>query len=124
MKKGKKILLAVGIGIALLAALAVWALPKAQSIQAGRLDGGRYADGTYTGTCNNGIVAVTVEVTVANGSVTDIVILSHRNGLGGPAEAITSEVIEGQTLKVDAIAGATYSGETILKAIENALNSK
>jgi len=79
------------------------------------------SDGIHRGDANNGIIQVEVAVTVTNGRVTDIEILEHRNGLGGSAEAITDIVINEQSLEVDGIASATYSSNTILKAIENAL---
>jgi len=78
-------------------------------------------NGTFTGYANNGIVRVRVAVTVVDGAVTDIAILEHRQGRGRQAEAIASVVIHAQSLEVDAIASATYSSSTILKAIENAL---
>jgi len=77
--------------------------------------------GIFTGYAHNGILRVRVAVTVVDGAVTDIAILEHRQGRGRRAEAITADVITAQSLEVDAIASATYSSSTILKAIENAL---
>lgn len=79
------------------------------------------SDGTYIGSCDNRIVKVTVEVTVKNHHLTGVTILRHDNGMGKKAEAITAKVLEAQSLDVDAISGATYSSNTILKAIQNAL---
>ena len=50
-------------------------------------------------------------------------LLEHQTGLGGKAEAIIDQVIQNQSLEVDAVSGATTSSKTILKAIENALQS-
>ena len=78
-------------------------------------------DGSFTGYADNGIISVSVSVTVADERLTDILILEHQNGLGRRAEAIVEDVIDEQSLDVDVISSATYSSNTILKAIENAL---
>jgi len=78
-------------------------------------------DGTFAGYAHNRIIRVRVAVTVADGAVTDIAILEHRQGRGRQAEVIAADVIRAQSLEVDAIASATFSSSTILKAIENAL---
>lgn len=79
-------------------------------------------DGTYKGKYEAFPIMVELNVTVVNHKITDIKIIKHENGKGAGAEAILDEVIENQTLKVDAIAGATHSSKVILKAIENALS--
>jgi uncharacterized protein with FMN-binding domain len=79
------------------------------------------ADGTYSGSCDNGLVKVQVEVIVQNNVIQDIKLVQHKNGLGKKAEAIIDTVIIQQSIEVDTIAGATASSQTILKAVENAL---
>lgn len=79
------------------------------------------SDGTYKGSYSYSPVSAEVEVTVKDHKITKIDILSHDTGFGKKAEAITGEVIEKGTLKVDAVSGATHSSIVILKAIENAL---
>lgn len=96
-------------------------LPKPLAAQDAAYDLNQLADGTYTGRCDNGIVQVEVEVEVQDHAITDVRILRHQNGLGASAEAITQDVVRRQSLEVDAVAGATMSSQTILKAIENAL---
>jgi uncharacterized protein with FMN-binding domain len=84
-------------------------------------------DGVYYGeyTLNPEAVAANrtakVEVTVANGKITDIKLIESFD-----IPAIRETVIEKQSLKfdVDAISGGTYSKVVILKAIENALNKE
>jgi uncharacterized protein with FMN-binding domain len=78
-------------------------------------------DGTYRGECSVFPVIVKVDVTVASGAITEIIIVQHQNGQGAPAEAITNQVISEQTLDLEVISGATYSSKVILLAIENAL---
>ncbi|MBN2875914.1 MAG: FMN-binding protein [Spirochaetales bacterium] len=80
------------------------------------------ADGTYEGTAFILPVSVRVRTTVSGGRVSSIELLRHFNGQGTPAEAIIHRIIDGQSLGVDVIAGATYSSLAILKAVENALS--
>lgn len=79
-------------------------------------------DGTYEGNYSTFPVTVSVNVTVENHIITQIVILKHVNGQGGPAEVIVDDVILSQSLDVDLISGASYSSVVILLAIEDALN--
>lgn len=78
-------------------------------------------NGTYTGSADNKLVKATVSVKVTNGKIENIKILEHDTLLGKPAEKIIKSVVEQQSLEVDAITSATYSSDTIRKAIENAL---
>ncbi|MBY2478876.1 FMN-binding protein [Clostridioides difficile] len=78
-------------------------------------------NGTYTGSADNKLVKATVSVKVNNGKIENIKILEHDTLLGKPAEKIIKSVVEQQSLEVDAITSATYSSDTIRKAIENAL---
>lgn len=84
--------------------------------------------GIYTGEYNTTLVKVKVKVQIEDYSIKNIEILKHQCGRGKEAEKITDDVIEAQSLQVDAITGATYSSKVILKAIEKAiqksLNSK
>ena len=78
-------------------------------------------DGSYEGKYRSGVVNVKVLVTVSEHAITGIEILKHFNGQGGPAEAIVDDIIEKQSLDVDAVTGATYSSKVIRKAVEVAL---
>ncbi len=83
------------------------------------------SDGNYIGEYSIMPVYVKVEVTVENHEFMNINILKHDNGLGSSAESITNDIIQNQSLNVDAVSGATVSSKCILKAIENAIeNSK
>ncbi|MDR1540552.1 MAG: FMN-binding protein [Clostridiales bacterium] len=81
------------------------------------------SDGEYDGHYEISPVKVSVRVTVEDEKISDIDIMEHQNGLGGKAERIADSVIANQSLNVDAVTGATGSSKTILKAIENALQS-
>jgi uncharacterized protein with FMN-binding domain len=78
-------------------------------------------DGTYQGKSKVGPVRVTLDVTVKDKSITDIVIVRHFNGRGKKAETIVPRIIEAQSLKVDVVSGATGSSKAILQAAERAL---
>lgn len=84
-------------------------------------DAAGVSDGTYVGSYEIASVKVSVQVTITDEKITDITILEHQNGLGGKAESMIDQVIEKQSLEVDAVSGATASSKTILKAIENAM---
>jgi uncharacterized protein with FMN-binding domain len=78
-------------------------------------------DGTYRGVERILPVTASVRVTVSGGRITDIALRSHIHGPDHGAEAILPRVIEAQSLRVDAVAGATYSSRVVRKAIERAL---
>jgi len=67
-------------------------------------------------------VKVTLDVTVQNNYIIEITIIKHTSSSRGKrAEIITYNIIEEQSLEIDAISGATGSSMAILKAVENAL---
>lgn len=81
-------------------------------------------DGVFYGSFAQMPIAVEVEVTVTNHTITDIRLLKHNNGQGAAAETIPSQVVAAQSVEqVDAVAGATYSSKAILKAVEQALST-
>jgi uncharacterized protein with FMN-binding domain len=91
------------------------------SIVTGDIDPSKIPDGTYAGDCDVNFIYAKVEVTVQDGAITDIKLLEHKNGKGKPAEAIINDILNKQSLDVDAVSGATNSSKVIKKAIENAL---
>ncbi len=78
-------------------------------------------DGTYEGEFTTALVAARVQATVITGRLESIKVLKHRHGPGHGADAIIDRVIAAQSLKVDAISGATTSSKVMLKAIQSAL---
>jgi uncharacterized protein with FMN-binding domain len=78
-------------------------------------------DGVYTGSYSQFPVSAEVRVTVSDHAITDIELVSHNHGPEHGADSITGEVINAQSLDVDAVSGATYSSKVILLAIEDAL---
>lgn len=128
MKKSKKAIIIVCIAFVLVFAIGITAVKNIVNrannllIQTPALS--EIADGKYIGEYSVLPVSVKVEVTVERYQITDVDILRHENGLGSPAERVIDDVIQNQSLDVDAISGATVSSKCILKAIENALNGE
>lgn len=123
MRKKRRIVIAI-ITVILLGfiSLVLINLPKSVTASDASFDLAQITDGTYPGSCDNGLVKVWVEVIVENHTIVEIRLLEHDNGLGSAAEVITDTVVQRQSVEVDAISGATMSSKTILKAVENALS--
>ncbi|MBA7682555.1 hypothetical protein ES703_90905 [subsurface metagenome] len=85
------------------------------------------ADGTYFGKTKGILTGVKVEVTVKKGKITKIEILKARGWPAFKKKAIKEmpgRIIKAQSLKVDAVTGATISSKNIIKAVENALRKQ
>ena len=121
-KKKKSIIYIVAIIVLGLVALVFLNLPKPITTSDSSFNLAQISDGIYTGSCDNGLVKVRVEVIVENHAILDVRLLEHDNGLGSAAEPITDMVVQRQSVEVDAISRATISSTTILKAVENALS--
>ena len=81
-------------------------------------------DGVYRGfyELSGTPVKVTLDVTVQSNRISKIDIIKHIcSPIGKKAEVIVEQVMEKQSLDIDAVSGATASSKTLLKAIENAL---
>jgi len=78
-------------------------------------------DGEYEGEYRTTLVSSKVQVYVKNGKIKRIDIIEHKHGRGKKGEEVINRVISAQSLRVDAISGATISSKVILKALENAL---
>ncbi len=129
MKKSKKVLLIIFILVLIMFIVGKIAIVNmirnVQHISVSMPDLSNIQDGNYIGEYSITPVYVKVEVTVNNHQITSIAILQHDNGLGSTAESIVNDVVEEQSLDIDAVSGATVSSKCILKAVENAIeNSK
>lgn len=89
-----------------------------------KFSGAALADGVYQGSGQGFNGTLTVEVTVEQGQVTAITVLSSGDtpNFFSRACTILDLVIQSQSLEVDAASGATYSSAGLLSAIENALS--
>ena len=94
---------------------------SAQAIPQMKITG--IADGVYKGTYAVFPVKVVVDVTIARGRIVDVALLEHRQGQGKAAEMLIPQVVEAQSIQLDAISGATYSSKVILLSIANALGA-
>lgn len=82
-----------------------------------------YKDGTYTGSADGFSGKIKVKVRIKNGKIKKITILSHSDTeeYMNKAKALTKRIVSAQNTDLDAVSGATYSSNGILKAVENAL---
>lgn len=78
-------------------------------------------DGTYEGNAETTLVKVSVEVSVKQNKIENIMITRHDNGKGQKAETITNVMIEKNDYQVDGVSGATMSSDVIRAAVGNAL---
>lgn len=89
------------------------------SVSAFAIENGEY---TAAGQGNNG--PVNVSVTIADEKIASVTVLEHGEtaGICDPAiERIPAAIVEGQTLAIDAVSGATNTSKAILAAVEDCL---
>ena len=87
-------------------------------------ENGNWKDGTYTGSAQGFGGPVKVKVTVKNGKIKKIQIVSASGETGSyftKAKALLPAIVKKQTTNVDAVSGATYSSNGIIRAVRNAL---
>jgi uncharacterized protein with FMN-binding domain len=90
------------------------------------VDFSKLADGVYTGEYEGGMYkwrTNKVEVTVSGGKVTGITLLESKFGEdpGKYVDPLYAQVVDKQTLQVDAVSGSTLTSKAALQAIENAM---
>ncbi|MCK4825709.1 FMN-binding protein [bacterium] len=117
----KKVL--VLILVVLLAGFTVASAKKTEEKKPTPIKISQIADGTYFGrSC--GITGVKVEVTIKKGKITKIEILKARGFPKYKKKAlkeVPGKIIKAQSLRVDAVTGATKSSRSIIEAVRNAL---
>jgi len=82
-------------------------------------------DGTYEGSGTGFRGETTVSVTLSGGKITDVSILSYqddRKYFERASDIVAEEIITNQDVNVDAVTGATYSSNSIMAAVADALN--
>lgn len=85
---------------------------------------GTYTDGTFEGTGVGRNGAVNVQVTVENGNITGVAVMSHEETQSifmGVETSLIPAIISAQSADVDAVAGATLSSDAVLDAVRMAL---
>ena len=82
-----------------------------------------YADGTFTGKGFGYKSTIEVAVTVKDGKIETLEIVSQDDDAKyfSKAKALLPEVVDKQTTKVDTVTGATFSSMGILDAVDDAL---
>lgn len=86
-----------------------------------------YEDGTYKGVGEGHGGDIEVSVTVDGGKISavDVVSQNETEGLADPAlEEVPAAIVEKNSTNVDVVAGATYTSEGIMNAVDNALEGK
>ena len=94
--------------------------PKVETV----IDFTKIADGTYTGKADGLMGPIEVQVKVAGGKVTEVTVISNQETPDVAGEAlkqIPKAIVEKQTVKVDAVSGATFASKGIIGAVKNAL---
>lgn len=85
---------------------------------------GKYKDGVTTGTGKGFRGDTNVQVTVENGYITDITVLSYEDDsefFNKAQSSVIREIISGQSLEVDAVSGATFSSNSLIEAVSEAV---
>lgn len=83
-------------------------------------------DGVYKGTGTGYAGDITVSVLIKDKQIVSIDILSSSDDAAffTRAKAVLDKIIEGQTLDVDTVSGATFSSRGIISAVKNALTGE
>lgn len=87
---------------------------------------GQYTDGTYEGTASGYSSGLKVQVTISNGQISDIQVVSHNETPGfceSAIETVPAEIISAQSTSVDTVSGATYTSVGIINAVNSALSN-
>ncbi len=98
-------------------------IPDGQTVTQPQPITGAITPGTYKAVAQGNNGPVTVEVTVSTDTITAVKVVSHSEtpSIGGPAvERIPAAIVANQSLKIDAVTGATNTSKAILAAVEEA----
>lgn len=91
------------------------------------IDLSKISDGEYFGKFESGRWQYYVKVFVSNGEIKNVEVLNDKCGFIDMDKydevniQMISRVLERQSLRIDAVTGATINTKALLKAIENAL---
>jgi len=85
-----------------------------------------YNDGVYTGVADAYGPDLTVEVTIENNMIANVVVVSHNEVRERfwetPVQEIPIAIVEAQSVEIDSISGATYTSVGIKNAVLDALS--
>ena len=105
----------------LLARRAAKVRTKIDLLDMGAIEAGKLADGRYGGDSLGYTGPLQVTVTVRNGRVTDIVVRHKEKIHQNATQIIPRRIVAAQSLKVDAVTGATVTSQAIVDATLRAL---
>lgn len=83
-------------------------------------------DGVYTGSGSGFNGDIKVEVSIENGSITNIELLDYSDDkpfINNAFQGISTNIINAQSTDIDTVSGATYSSQGIIEAVKNAINN-
>lgn len=128
MKKALKIILYILLGIialfVIMAGYGTLGLKEVKGLEIADIDISQVPDGTYSGSYENGRWSNDVEVTVKGGSIEKIELVKPGNASQTAVlEQIADAVIDQQKVNIDTVSGATATTNSLLRAIEDALDS-
>ena len=86
---------------------------------------GIYADGVHTGSGSGLRGSTEVQVTVENGVITEISVLSYaddRQYFSRAQSGVIANILKEQGIDVKTVSGATFSSNSILEAVADALD--
>lgn len=84
-----------------------------------------YKDGTFRGQGDGFRGTTLVDVTIANGVITDVTMVSYQDDaqfFNRAFPVIANSILSSQSAKVDTVSRATYSSKGIIAAVKDALN--
>ena len=111
----------LGVLIVVMLLFAMVGLQEALNLKIRNVELTAVPDGVYTGVYDNGRFSNKVTVTVADHRITAIDPAKTANGGEQTVQTLLERVIDQQRTDVDAVAGATATSLSLLKAVENAL---
>jgi uncharacterized protein with FMN-binding domain len=126
VKKGKKALLIVGIVVAaLIGIMAIASLPGmgfVRRMTVSPVDLSKVSDGLYPGSFRAGRFSYSVEVTVKDHRIEAVKSAGRKQAQDAVIRQIFARIVEGQSVKVDTVSGASLTTKAVSKAVENALS--
>ncbi|MHB8097053.1 MAG: FMN-binding protein [Erysipelotrichaceae bacterium] len=126
MKKGLKVILGIigvfVLGVLIMAFILMNGMNTAQALELNQINLAQIDDGKYVGTYETTRWTNSVEVTVKDHKITDVIIVKDvMIALEGLSDRLFKKVMDKQSIEVDIETGATITSKAYLKAIENAI---
>ena len=126
MKKGLKVILGIigvfVLGVLIMAFILMNGMNTAQALELDQINLAQIDDGKYVGTYETTRWTNSVEVTVKDHKITDVIIVKDvMIALEGLSDRLFKKVMDKQSIEVDIETGATITSKAYLKAIENAI---